>query len=45
VWQQEQYEAFHADLKRLHEALGVAYFYVEWRMALEHLGLTDAPTR
>ena len=30
-WQNEQYEAFHARLKRLHEALKVPYAYMEWR--------------
>ena len=39
AWQNEQYERFHADLKRLHERLGVPYFYVEWRQALRALGL------
>jgi Fe-S-cluster containining protein len=34
AWQQEAYEAFHGRLKRLHESLGVPYFYVEWRAAL-----------
>jgi Fe-S-cluster containining protein len=34
AWQQEAYEAFHGQLKRLHESLGVPYFYVEWRSAL-----------
>jgi Fe-S-cluster containining protein len=33
-WQQEQYARFHAELKRLHAALGVDYYYVEWREAL-----------
>jgi Fe-S-cluster containining protein len=33
-WQNEQYEHFHATLKRLHESLGVPYFYLEWRQAL-----------
>jgi Fe-S-cluster containining protein len=33
-WQRQQYESFHAELKRLHERLGVPYFYVEWRQAL-----------
>lgn len=37
-WQNEQYERFHAQLKRLHDELGVAYFYVEWRQALSSLG-------
>lgn len=33
-WQNEAYEVFHARLKRLHEELGLEYFYVEWRQAL-----------
>ena len=33
-WQNEQYEQFHVTLKRLHEDLGVPYFYLEWRQAL-----------
>lgn len=43
-WQKDQYERFHAELKRLHEALGVPYFYVEWRMALQILGTTGLAT-
>lgn len=39
-WQQAQYEELHAELKRLHERLGVPYFYVEWRWALGQLGLS-----
>lgn len=31
LWQERQYEAFHAELRRLHERLAVPYFYVEWR--------------
>ena len=38
-WQNERYEHFHAELKRLHELLDVPYFYVEWRTALAALGL------
>jgi Fe-S-cluster containining protein len=38
-WQNERYERFHADLKRLHEELDVPYLYVEWRAALVALGL------
>jgi len=34
-WQQEQYERFHKELQRLHSELGVPYFYVEWREALQ----------
>jgi Fe-S-cluster containining protein len=36
-WQAEQYEVFHQRLKRLHEEMGVAYFYLEWREALRWL--------
>ena len=43
-WQNAQYERFHADLKRLHEQLGVPYQYVEWRQALSALGLTPPPS-
>lgn len=39
-WQNEQYEHFHARLKRLHEELSVPYFYVEWRQALAAVGLS-----
>jgi Fe-S-cluster containining protein len=39
-WQNEAYEQFHARLKRLHEDLGVPYFYVEWRQALRALELS-----
>lgn len=37
-WQQAQYELFHDRLKRLHESLGIEYFYVEWRDGLAVLG-------
>lgn len=40
-WQNDVYEQFHSRLKRLHEALGVPYAYVEWREALRRLGLAD----
>ncbi len=33
-WQSEQYERLHGELKRLHAAMDVPYFYVEWREAL-----------
>lgn len=36
-WQARQYERLHGQLKRLHEALEVPYFYIEWRQALENL--------
>ena len=39
AWQNERYETFHAELRRLHETLGIPYFYVEWREALRALGL------
>ena len=38
-WQNELYERFHSELKSLHDQLGVPYFYVEWRQALDLLGL------
>jgi Fe-S-cluster containining protein len=44
-WQNERYEQFHAELKRLHEELNVPYFYVEWRAALSALGLTGHLSR
>jgi len=36
-WQNDAYETFHARLKRLHEELGLPYYYVEWRQALRAL--------
>lgn len=43
-WQADLYERLHADLRSLHERLGVDYFYVEWRRALAALHLTgEAP--
>ena len=42
-WQNEQYERFHAQIKRLHDTLAVPYFYVEWRMALRALGIAPTP--
>jgi Fe-S-cluster containining protein len=43
-WQNEQYERFHTELKRLHETLNVPYFYVEWREALRTLGFLPETT-
>jgi Fe-S-cluster containining protein len=43
AWQNQQYERFHADLKRVHEELGVPYRYVEWREALRETGLGAEP--
>ena len=40
-WQQSQYEAMHERLRSLHDRLGVAYYYVEWRAALKACGLAD----
>ena len=40
-WQHQQYERFHADLKRLHEELEVPYQYVEWRDGLRQLDLAQ----
>jgi hypothetical protein len=36
-WQQANYERFHAEIKSLHDELGVTYRYVEWRAALQEL--------
>lgn len=38
-WQQAQYERFHAQIRELHERLGVPYLYVEWREALAAVGI------
>ena len=43
-WQQDLYEQLHAELRRLHERLGVDYLYVEWRRALAALDLAGQPT-
>ena len=43
-WQNAAYERFHARLKRMHVELEVPYRYVEWRTALDELGLA-AKTR
>lgn len=43
-WQNERYEEFHAELKRLHTELNVPYLYVEWRQALIALGLMMEPS-
>jgi Fe-S-cluster containining protein len=36
-WQNEVYEKYHAQLKAVHERLGLPYRYVEWRAALREL--------
>ena len=41
AWQQQQYERFHAEIRRLHERFGVPYFYVEWREAIRAVGLAE----
>lgn len=41
-WQHAVYERFHAGLRRSHEALCVPYRYLEWRAALQQLGLARA---
>jgi Fe-S-cluster containining protein len=40
-WQHQQYERFHAELKRLHAEFEVPYQYVEWRDALRQLDLEE----
>lgn len=42
-WQNQAYEIFHAELKRLHENLSIPYFYAEWRQALKSLSLPFEP--
>ncbi|MGE5607824.1 MAG: hypothetical protein ACM359_01090 [Bacillota bacterium] len=47
LWQNDLYERFHSQLKRLHESLAVPYFYVEWRDALRAIlppNLTPNPS-
>ena len=34
-WQEEQYEQFHGQIRSIHDDLGIPYFYVEWRRAVE----------
>ena len=41
-WQEREYERYHRRLKRLHAALSVPYFYVEWREALAAAGLATS---
>jgi Fe-S-cluster containining protein len=36
-WQAEVYEKYHGKLKALHEEVGLAYRYVEWRAALREM--------
>lgn len=43
-WQQDLYERTHNELKALHERAQVAYYYVEWREALQAMGLTRRGT-
>ena len=40
-WQNEAYERFHGQIKRLHDHYGVGYFYMEWREGLRVLGLAE----
>jgi Fe-S-cluster containining protein len=42
-WQNDAYERFHDQLKRVHAELNVPYYYVEWRTALQILGLAPRP--
>lgn len=44
-WQNEQYERFHAELRTLHEQLGIPYRYIEWRAALAALGFAASGTQ
>lgn len=38
AWMNATYETFHGKFQQLHEQLGLAYHYVEWRDALRELG-------
>jgi Fe-S-cluster containining protein len=40
-WQNQAYETFHAELKRLHENQAIPYFYTEWRQALKSVSLLN----
>jgi hypothetical protein len=40
-WQRALYDRIHGQLKRMHETLGVPYFYVEWRQALQAVASAD----
>jgi Fe-S-cluster containining protein len=42
-WQEQTYGEFHARLRALHGELGAGYRYVEWREALEAIGLPVSP--
>ena len=44
-WQSQQYERVHAQIKSLHDALGIPYFYVEWREALGCAAAITGSTR
>lgn len=44
-WQEEVYARHHAKLRRIHEALGVPYRYMEWRAALDALGWVERRAR
>jgi Fe-S-cluster containining protein len=44
VWQHEAYERLHRSIRDLHVELGVDYFYVEWRNALDVMGLLPTPS-
>ena len=39
AWQHDRYEYYHAQLRAAHARLDIAYFYLEWRQALNDLGL------
>jgi Fe-S-cluster containining protein len=43
TWQQDLYERLHAQLRKLHDQLGVPYHYVEWRQGLFAAGLAAPP--
>lgn len=39
-WQNDQYEQLHRKIRELHELAGVPYLYIEWREALDAVGVS-----
>lgn len=44
-WQNDQYERFHGEIRELHHRADVPYLYVEWREALDALGVSPSARR
>jgi Fe-S-cluster containining protein len=41
-WQNDQYERLHREIRELHDLAGVPYLYVEWREALDAVGVSPS---